>query len=174
MADPGGAGAAYDVVAVTDAHLAAYRDVRLAALIDSPRAFASTYAREADFDEDAWLTRLRRTPAWLAFDGERPAGTATLWHDPDGAPDEVCLVGMWVASDDRGSGLADRLMTTALDAALRLGYARVVLDVADANPRARRLYERHGFAATGARGVLPWDATATETTLALDLSATRR
>ena len=169
MADPADRAAAYDVVAVSGAHLAAYRDLRLAALIDSPRAFASTYAREAAFDDDAWLARLSRTPGWLAFDGSRPAGTVTLWHDPDGEPEEVYLVGMWVASDDRGTGLAGRLMRTAVAAAAALGFTRVVLDVADANPRARRLYERHGFVPTGATGVLPWDPTVTESTLALDL-----
>ena len=79
-------GRGIDVVEVSGASWRTYRDLRLAALIDSPRAFASTYAREAAFDDDAWRARLSRTPGWLAFDGSRPVGTVTLWHDPDGEP----------------------------------------------------------------------------------------
>ncbi len=173
MADPAARAAAYDIVAVRDEHLAAYRDLRLAALIDSPRAFASSYVDECAFDEDTWLDRLRRTPGWLAFDGRRPAGTVTLRHDPGGPADEVRLVGMWVASHDRGTGLADRLIRTAVEAAAALGYARVVLEVVDCNAPARRLYERHGFAVTGGRGVRAGDGTVTESTFVLDLSAPR-
>ena len=169
MAEAPGPLSAYRLVRVTAAYLTPYRDIRLAALIDSPRAFASTWAREAYFDEATWLERAVRTPSWLAFDGERPAGTVTLWRDPERPEGEVHLVGMWVATVARGTGLADLLVRTAADAAREMGYTRLSLDVADENLPARRCYERNGFTPTGEVGTMPWDDTVTERMLAVDL-----
>lgn len=48
------------------------------------------------------------------------------------------------SAEDRGIGL--RLLETAEDWARARGYRRVTLYVFDGNSRARRMYERHGFA----------------------------
>ena len=45
----------------------------------------------------------------------------------------------------------------------------MLLDVAHENARARRFYARMGFRPTGEVGAMPWDASVTEETLALDL-----
>lgn len=169
MAD-GRVPAGVEVVRVTDERWDTYRDVRLAALIDSPRAFWTTYAEAARRGEEEW----RRFPgiitSWLALDGDRPAGTVGLWHGEAQAADEVFLIGMWVPSFARGTGVADLLVATALDHARSAGYRRVVLEVADENARAAAFYERLGFRATGATGAMPWDPEVTERELALDLT----
>ena len=149
-----------------------WRDVRLASLIDSPRAFWMTYAESAGMTDEHWRERAATMgPTWLALDDGRPVGTVGLWHADDQADDEVVLVGMWVPTVARGTGVAARLVETALTHATASGYRRVVLDVAHENARARAFYARMGFRATGAVGRMPWDPSVTEQTLALDLPA---
>lgn len=171
MADPASPDGV-EVVRVTEENWATYRDVRLAALIDSPRAFWTTYAQAAGRTDERWRDLVTSGPAiWLAVRGEWPLGTVGLWHGPDQPEEVVALVGMWVATVARGSGVAELLVRTALRYAAAEGYARVVLDVADENGRAGAFYERLGFRPTGASGSMPWDPTVVERELALDLSA---
>lgn len=132
-----------------------HRAVRLAMLLDVPRAYGSTFAREIAFDDQVWHDRVRDGTAWLALDGGLPVGTVTLWQVPDRPDDEACLVAMWVAAHARGAGVADALVAALLDHARGLGLRRVTLDVADENPRAAAFYERVGFVRTGRTGELP-------------------
>ena len=157
---------------VTPAVWRTYRDLRLAALIDSPRAFWETYARAAARTDAQWRERCGpHAPAtWLALDGDRPVGTVGLWHDPDQPADAVVLVGMWVATVARGTDVARRLVEAALAEAVTSGFGRVVLDVAHENTRAGAFYARLGFTPTGRVGAMPWDESVTEQTLALDLA----
>jgi RimJ/RimL family protein N-acetyltransferase len=155
---------------VTTASWRVNRDVRLAALIDSPRAFWVQYAEAAERTDDEWRERIATLgPTWLAVDGGRPVGTVGLWHAPDQPAAEVFLVGMWVATVARGTDVATRLVGTALTHAAASGWRRVVLDVAHENARARAFYARMGFRPTGEVGSMPWDPSVTEETLALDL-----
>jgi hypothetical protein len=65
---------ALQVELVTGASWRTYRDVRLAALIDSPRAFWVQYADAAERTDDEWRERCSTTgPTWLALDGGRPS-----------------------------------------------------------------------------------------------------
>lgn len=149
-----------------------YRDVRLAALIDSPRAFWSTYPEAASRTDDEWRERASTVgPTWLAFDGERPVGTVGLWHADEQPEEEVYLVGMWVATVARGSDLAARLVRTAVEHAAASGWRRVVLDVAHENRRAWDFYLRMGFRPTGRVDAMPWDPSVTEEEMVLDLPA---
>lgn len=155
---------------VTAASWRTYRDVRLAALIDSPRAFWVQYADAAQRTDDEWRERCASVgPTWLAFDHGRPVGTVGLWHAPGRPPHEVVLVGMWVATVARGTDVATQLVGTALTHAAASGRRRVLLDVAHENVRARAFYTRLGFRPTGEVGAMPWDPSVTEETLALDL-----
>jgi RimJ/RimL family protein N-acetyltransferase len=155
---------------VTAASWRTYRDVRLAALIDSPRAFWAQYAEAAERTDDDWRERCATTgPTWLALDHGRPVGTVGLWHAPEQPAAEVYLVGMWVATVARGTDVATRLVGTALTHAAASGRRTVVLDVAHENARARAFYTRMGFRPTGEVGRMPWDPSVTEETLTLDL-----
>ncbi len=169
MSDPTG-GDGLVVERVTAASWRTWRDVRLASLIDSPRAFWTTYAESAVSTDDEWRERCAHgSPTWLALDSGRPVGTVGLWDDDDSPREEICLVGMWVATVARGTDVATRLVGTALGHAASSGYRRVVLDVAHENARARAFYTRRGFRPTGVVGRMPWDPAVTEETLALDL-----
>lgn len=132
------------------------RALRLAMLLDTPLAFGSTYARERAYPESSWRERAGGT-TWVAHEtgavGDLlPVGLVTLWHAPDQPPGESWLVGMWVAPHARGRGVADELVGALLDHARDSGQERVLLEVAEANPRAARAYSRLGFVPTGESG----------------------
>ncbi len=147
-----------------------YRAVRLAALIDSPRAFWTTYAEAAARTDDQWRTAVGTGgPLWLAWDVDRPVGLVALWHAADQPEDDVHLVQMWVASSARGSGAATALVGAALAHARTEGRARISLDVARENVRARRFYLRQGFVPTGGTGVMPWDPGCVEERMVRDV-----
>ena len=55
-----------------------YREVRLAALKDSPDAFVSTYEEEADYDEAHWRERMTNAQRLLAEVDGAPVGVASL------------------------------------------------------------------------------------------------
>jgi RimJ/RimL family protein N-acetyltransferase len=156
---------------VTAATWRAYRDVRQAALIDSPRAFWTTWAESARRSDEEWRAFVETGPAvWLAWDGDRPVGTVGLWHADAQPADEAYLVGMWVAGVARGSGAAAALVAAALEHARGQGWGRVALDVARENVRAARFYLRQGFVPTGEIGTMPWDPTCVEERMVRDLA----
>jgi len=124
----------------------------LPALIDLWAAAWTATGIPIDFDaRRAWIAE--RLGALLAGGSEivvgldaneRPAGFATI--DPrSGSLDQLC-----VAPAERGSGLAIAL----IDEAKRRSPGLIDLEVNEANPRARRFYEREGFAIVGG-GVSP-------------------
>lgn len=137
----------------TLADLAEVRAVRLRALQDAPYAFASTYEREAAFDDSAWAGRLTSGSAtFLARMGDRTVGTSTGLPLSDGA---VELVGMWVDPSARGSGVAAELVGAVHAWAATRAAEQLRLWVVDGNERALRFYQRMGFVLTGERQPLP-------------------
>ncbi|MFF6998990.1 GNAT family N-acetyltransferase [Streptomyces sp. NPDC008313] len=63
------------------------------------------------------------------------------------APDELVMDGIAVDATHRGQGVGSLLLAEIVAVAVHHGCRRVRLDVIDTNPRARALYERHGFTA---------------------------
>jgi GNAT superfamily N-acetyltransferase len=131
---------------------AGYREIRLAALADSPEAFSSTLEREAEFSEQIWRQRLGEAPSFVAWRDGDLAGTVTaLSGDIAGLPDfpgAWHLVAMWVRPAARGLGIGRLLVQTVIDQAAAAGAPSVLLWVFDANERAKALYERMGFRTT--------------------------
>ncbi len=124
-----------------------FRDVRLAALRDAPRAFGSTYERERTADEENWRKRLANRAQFAAeLEGEIVGTAAGTASDATSA----ALISMWVAPRARGRGVGQRLVISVLDWALEAGYGSIRLWVTDGNLAAERLYARCGFARTGA------------------------
>lgn len=73
-------------------------------------------------------------------------GLALSLFERAAEPDELLLDGIVVDARRRGMGVGGRLIAAAADLARDRERAFVRLDVIDANPAARRLYERSGFA----------------------------
>jgi ribosomal protein S18 acetylase RimI-like enzyme len=137
------------------------RALRLAALADTPDAFASTLEGERRLAADAWREQLVRDRAVtlvaeLALtDGQvGNAGMAIVAPAFD-RDDAGGMYGLWVAPWARGRGVGDALLRAALDHGRRLGFDRLVLDVGDHNAPAIALYERFGFVPTGRTSALP-------------------
>jgi len=153
-----------------------YRNLRLAALIDSPRAFWTTYAQAASLEEADWRERLE-WPTWIASASgspdparpQLPVGLVALWRSPEGGEGEIILVQMWVAGWARGRGVVDLLVQTCADAARADGWTSLVLEVAEENERAAAAYRRLGFVPTGRRSAMPWDERVAEVEMVRDL-----
>ena len=132
------------------------RAIRLRALADAPDAFGTTLAQDEARPLGEWRARLEDPEAatFLASAGGRDAGLVTVRpYGESGGP--AGLFGMWVAPEARGQGVGGALVDAVVAWARARGCARVLLDVADANPPAIRLYESRGFRPTGVTGSLP-------------------
>jgi GNAT superfamily N-acetyltransferase len=141
-----GSDAGIEVVPVSEEDWEVWRDIRLRSLRDSPDAFGSTLERELAFTEQDWRRRLDGSgPAVLARSGGAAVGMgAGFIH----APGKLMIVAMWTDPGHRGRGVGSRILD-ALVAWAERNDVRPDLWVADTNPAARALYERHGFVATG-------------------------
>lgn len=64
-------------------------------------------------------------------------------------PDALVLDGICVDRAARGRGIGTALLSAAAGRARKIGASTVQLSVIDTNPRARALYERHGFTRVG-------------------------
>jgi GNAT superfamily N-acetyltransferase len=126
-----------------------WRDVRLAALSDSPRAFASSLTKEQSYAESEWRDWLAPARGLKAV-VEGGAGLVGAWVPGDRHP-AVELYSMWVDPRWRGRGVGDLLVQEVLTWGDENGHPRVDLWVAEGNGAAERLYERHGFRMTGER-----------------------
>jgi RimJ/RimL family protein N-acetyltransferase len=140
------------LLAAADA--AAFQQLRLAALLDTPASFASSHAEEKDVPLDDVARRLEPRPGHAvlgAFDGDALVGMVGLGREARAKFAHKGVVwGMYVAPSARGHGVARDLMV-ALVALARETRGFVKLDlVADSqNVAAIALYESLGFVVWG-------------------------
>lgn len=78
--------------------------------------------------------------------GNRAALIFSL-YDRKPQPGEIIMDGIAVRGDVRGEGIGTGLPNELAAYAVEEGFQTIRLDVIDANPGARRLYERNGFVA---------------------------
>ena len=122
--------------------------MRLAALHEAPYAFGSTYEREVAAPERRWRQALQDRTRFVAEVEGVVAGTVS-GGDADSASC-AAMTAMWVDPRFRRRGVGDLLVKTVVEWAKAAGYHQMLLWVADGNANAQRLYERNGFAGTGA------------------------
>lgn len=132
-----------------------YRDVRLAALMDAPDAFGSTWSAEQARPPAQWRDRLVAAHTsgldlpLVAVVDERAVGL--LWAKVDAADARtVHLFQMWVAPAMRGQGIGKSLLERAISWARSVHAEAVQLGVTCADTPALRLYRSIGFQAFGA------------------------
>lgn len=142
-----------------------YREIRLAALQADPGAFASTYEREAAFDDAKWRQRLTTTDehAFCVFvdevDGRAVATAGIGITEWDPVP---MLVAMWVRPEARGTGAGRRLIEATLAWARHRDEPEVVLWVVKDNAPAISLYTKAGFVPSGKTDTVPSNPCAEE------------
>ena len=109
------------------------------------------------FPEDAWTPEMfaaefaqppSRRLYLVAEDGNALVGYAGMMFTGGSQADVVTLA---VSPDRWGEGTGAALLTALVDEADKRGYEEVLLEVREDNPRARRLYLRHGFTEVGIR-----------------------
>jgi [ribosomal protein S18]-alanine N-acetyltransferase len=109
------------------------------------------------FPEDAWTPEMfaaefaqppSRRLYLVAEDGNALVGYAGMMFTGGSQADVVTLA---VSPARWGEGTGTALLTALVDEADKRGYEEVLLEVRKDNPRARRLYLRHGFAEVGIR-----------------------
>ncbi len=132
------------------------RELRIAALTDTPLAFSSTLEREirrTDENLRTWIA-----PPCVTFILEsaeqKPCGiVAGLYNKSE--PRRATLASMWVHPSQRGTGAARQLIASIQRWAAESQIRDLVLLVNEHNPIARGCYERVGFQYTGHRGINP-------------------
>ena len=136
------------VVRLQPAVWAAYRQIRLVALADAPRAFGSTVADEEAMTPADWRTRLTQRSTFAASASHGLVGTAAgIPCDVEGHAE---LVGMWVHPGWRRRGIGGLLVGAVIDWATAAPFRAIDLWVTVGNDAAEALYARLGFVRTGA------------------------
>ncbi len=137
-----------------DGAWARFREIRMAALRDAPDAFGTTYAESVALSEADWAARLHALPVFVARLHGKDCGLARGMPSTERA-DTAHVVSVWVPPDARRHGAGAALMAAVTGWARGEGFARLVLDVNDANPAAIAFYERLDFRPTGRLGAFP-------------------
>ena len=132
------------------------RGVRLRGMTKGDLAAIIALEQEL-FPDDAWTRQMFAAefaqPAshriyLVAEAGKELIGYAGMMFTGGSQADVVTLA---VNPAQWGQGTGTALLTALVDEAARRGYAEVLLEVREDNPRARQLYLRHGFTEIGIR-----------------------
>lgn len=133
------------------------RAVRLRSLADAPDAFATTLAEDEARPDTEWRARLENDAVahFLVIDSHGACHGLAVGAPYTEYQETAGLFGMWVAPEIRGRRVGRALVEAVIGWARTGEFKRVVLDVADANHAAIRLYESCGFLLTGVTRTLP-------------------
>ena len=140
-----------------------YRELRLAALLDAPSAFASTWPAESARPDAEWRSRAERLAAardsvlYVAVGDDGGWRGLAGGYRPATPPADAELVSMWVAPPARRTGLARRLVLAVAEWTAASGGRTLGLWVTRTNTPAIGLYQSLGFEPTGDVQPLPSD-----------------
>jgi ribosomal protein S18 acetylase RimI-like enzyme len=125
------------------------REVRLAALRDTPDWFWATHEEEV-VKPESWWRDFVESGAWFLAQNEGVAvGVAAVISSAALEDSTRQLISMWVAPNARRRGIGTRLIDAVITWARAEGIRELQLQVTDRNEIARRFYERFGFKGTG-------------------------
>ncbi len=135
---------------LTVADAAAFRDLRLAGLVDEPRAFSADWSEEVQHDRDWFAARIASSAIFAIADdvGSLLAITGLSIPTNPKQRHRGHIWGVYVRPEARSRGLATALLAAAIAAAR--GRVEVLhLGVGTYNDAARRCYRAAGFIETG-------------------------
>lgn len=127
-----------------------FRQIRLEALRREPEAFASSAAEWECLSRQEWQLRLEAGPVAVALRDGEPIGLMGLLPERrQRTRHRATLVMVYVRREERGRGLADRMLSKLIAAAPSLGVRQLELHVSGENGAAIGFYRRAGFAEVG-------------------------
>lgn len=128
---------------------AAFREIRLAGLLEAPTAFGSSYGAEKDNSVEDFAATIGRNYLAGAWIGERLVGVTGFFPlTGEKTSHRGNIWGVYVDPAHRGSGVARRLLEHVL-AHAKQHVLQVHLSVVADNEGALALYERLGFVSYG-------------------------
>jgi ribosomal protein S18 acetylase RimI-like enzyme len=140
-----------DIKLLTPDEWLVLRNIRLAALRESPHTFLSTHEQENSYGEEKWRSEFKRGIWNIGIVEDRPVSLLGVTRDVN-MPDHECyLEYLWVSPECRRSGVALSMLTIVLDRLKSSGVRTAFLWVLDGNEAAVRLYKRVGFVSSNQR-----------------------
>jgi ribosomal protein S18 acetylase RimI-like enzyme len=133
---------------MNEAEWTTLREMRLAALRESPSSFLSSYSEESAYEEQEWRAEFERGEWTLEIRNDKAIALVGVTREQGTPPDECYLEYLWVSPGLRGRGVATDLVKNVLRRLPYLGFTTVWLWVLDGNEPARRLYNKCGFTST--------------------------
>lgn len=130
------------------------RAARLYALLDSPDAFASSYAHESAWGEPEWQRSFNAATWIVAREAQKIIGLAKSVSEP-GQRASRHIESAWVAPTHRRRGVLRTLLDALAQISCRMGVTELMLWVLEDNHAAGRAYRALGFEPTGERQFLP-------------------
>jgi ribosomal protein S18 acetylase RimI-like enzyme len=127
------------------------RNIRLAALRESPNAFLSTYQREVVYDADGWRAEFIRGSWYMGMLAGRPVSLLGATREAGVSVNERYLEYLWVSPEYRRFGIARGMLIRVFEHLRAANVHIAFVWVLDSNEAARRLYERIGFVSTNQR-----------------------
>lgn len=121
------------------------KEIRLAALRDTPTAFGVNYQTAITNSDEQWKQRASsetHPQFWLAFKDDKAIGMIGAGLDQE---NRYNLIAMWVEPESRQLGIAERLVNAVKAEAINRGFTQVFLDVSPDNLKASQFYKKHGF-----------------------------
>ena len=125
------------------------KEIRLAALLDTPTAFGVSYQTSITNSDEQWKQRASsetQPKFWLAFEDDKAIEMIGAGVDQT---DRYNLIAMWVEPKSRELGVAERLVNAVKSDVINIGFKQVFLDVSPDNLKASRFYRKHGFVFIG-------------------------
>jgi RimJ/RimL family protein N-acetyltransferase len=137
------------VTRLTESDWRAFAELRLQAVYDTLGPLDPQYLQESSFTAAQWRRRLRSHAQFVALVDDRPVGLIGAQRQH---ADSVYLYSLWLEPSARGRGLAQVLVSTAVDWARNERARTVTLRVNAENAAARVVYEALGFSFTPGPG----------------------
>jgi GNAT superfamily N-acetyltransferase len=130
------------------------RSIRLRALANDPDAFGTTHEEASAYPDETWAKQVTELPTFVGVDNERDVAMVRCARDRH-RPDTAFLISMWVAPEVRRQNIGGTLVDLVVRWARSSGVHRLLLDVADLNVPAVRLYAGKGFEPNGNARTFP-------------------
>jgi len=122
-----------------------WKTIRLEMLKNSPEAFGSSYDEVAGQKDDDFKSTLDKSAIFGAFISSELIGCAGFFIlEQIKMRHRGVLFSMYVRPENRGLGIANRLVETVIDHA-KSRVMQLHITCVTTNPTALQLYEKHGF-----------------------------